>query len=182
MRLCRRSLCNLFAREPPDEFGVAAPWDETRLPSATCNPPLLLLILYRVFLQYYYSYFTRFLQYCHVCNTVPSICKCCLDNFTSMESTRWCWELFHFNLRLLNSSTSQQTQLRPPAFSSESLLTWQLLMKNCAPSNAFDILPNFEPILNGPVRCVRQCVKPLFVHHLQCFSSNPVAAFSLQFH
>ena len=49
MRLCRRSLCNLFAREPPDEFGVAAPWDETRLPSATCNPPLLLLILYRVF-------------------------------------------------------------------------------------------------------------------------------------
>ena len=134
------------------------------------------------FLQYYYSYFTRFLQYCHVCNTVPSICKCCLENFTSMESTRWCWELFHFNLRLLNSSTSQQTQLRPPAFSSESLLTWQLLMKNCAPSNAFDILPNFEPILNGPVRCVRQCGKPLFVHHLQCFSSNPVAAFSLQFH
>ena len=74
--------------------------------------------------------------------------------FYFIESTRWCWELLqvsiwgfsffahYFTLYLihwlydstcLNSSTSQQTQLRPPAFSSETLLTWRLLMKNCAP-------------------------------------------------
>ena len=74
-----------------------------------------------------------------------------------------------YNATSLNRSSSQQTQLRLTSIFFRKLADVAAFDEKLRkPSNAFDILPAqiLSPSSMAPVRCVRQCVKTLFVRHL----------------